>query len=203
MNKTIIGALIGATVLATGCGTAAREAERLSEQSSPTLGSPTATTEPASPTGSPTGSPGTVSLEHLKQAAQAAIAAVPGSKLVAIESEENGRWWEAHVVGEDGTEHKMDIENGKVVRGPTTEEEDAAAKAKRKEELAAAKVDYVQAADKLVAAVPEGRIAELRLGTEHGKTVWEGELVTPDGTKHEATVDAATGEVVKGSPSPT
>ncbi|MFB4275066.1 PepSY domain-containing protein [Nonomuraea sp. MTCD27] len=192
MNKTIVGALVGATVLAGGCGTVLREVERLSVQSSPTLGTPTAITPTASPTGSPSGSPGA---GDLKQAAQAALAAVPGSTLISIETEQDGRIWEVQVVGKDGTEHQMDVESGKVVSGPTTEEEDAEDKAKHRERVAAAKLDYAQAADKIAATVPEGRVTELNLDMEQGKTVWESDVVTPDGTKHEVVLDAATGTV--------
>ncbi|MEV4171515.1 PepSY domain-containing protein [Nonomuraea sp. NPDC049709] len=193
MNKTIVGALVGATVLAGGCGTVLREVERLSVQSSPTLGTPTAITPTASPTGSPSGSPGA---GDLKQAARAALAAVPGSTLISIETEQDGRIWEVQVVGKDGTEHQMDVESGKVVSGPTTEEEDAQDKAKHRERVAAAKLDYAQAADKIAATVPEGRITELNLDMDQGKTVWESDVVTPDGTKHEVALDAATGTVV-------
>ncbi|MEV0993936.1 PepSY domain-containing protein [Nonomuraea sp. NPDC050202] len=191
MNKTIIGALVGASVLAGGCGTVLREAERLAVQSSPTIGTPTATTAPQ---GSPTGSPGA---GDLKQAAQAALDAVPGSTLISIETEENGRLWEVQVVGEDGTEHQLDVESGKVVSGPTTEQEDNADKAKHRARVSAAKLDYAQAADKIAAAVPEGRVTELNLDTEQGKTVWEADVIAPDGTKHEVAVDAATGAVTR------
>ncbi|MFC5832015.1 PepSY domain-containing protein [Nonomuraea insulae] len=195
MNKTIIGALVGATVLAGGCGTVLREVERLSVRSSPSIGTPTATESPTGPATSATGM--LPDLDALKQAARAALGAVPGSTLISIETEENGRLWEAQVVGKDGTEHQMDVESGKVVSGPTTEEEDAEDKVKHRDRVAAAKLDYAQAADKIVAAVPEGRITELNLDREQGKTVWEADVVTPDGTKHEVAVDAATGTVTR------
>ncbi|MEV0820509.1 PepSY domain-containing protein [Nonomuraea rubra] len=191
MNKTIIGALVGASVLAGGCGPVVREVERLAVRSSPTIGTATATTAPP---GSPTGSPGA---GDLKQAAQAALGAVPGSTLISIETEENGRLWEVQVVGEDGTEHQLDVESGKVVSGPTTEQEDNADKAKHRARVSAAELDYAQAADKIAAAVPEGRITELNLDTEQRKTVWEADVIGADGTKHEVAVDAATGSVTR------
>ncbi|SEG83100.1 Peptidase propeptide and YPEB domain-containing protein [Nonomuraea solani] len=190
MNKTIIGTLVGATLLAGGCGTVAREMERLAVWSSPTPGTPSAT----SPPGSATASPGPA---DLKAAAQAALAAVPGSRLISIETEENGTLWEVQVVGRDGTEHEMDVQAGKVVRGPATEGEDAADKAKHRERVAAAKLDYAQAADKILAAVPEGRITELNLDGEAGRTVWESDVVTSNGVKREVAIDAATGTVTR------
>jgi uncharacterized membrane protein YkoI len=146
--------------------------------------------------GSP-GGPGQNALDDLKQAGQAALAAVPGSTLISIETEEGGRTWEVQVVGKDGTEHQVDVEAGKVVSGPTTENEDQSDKTKHRDRVAAAKLDYAQAADKIAAAVPEGRVTELNLDTEQGKTVWESDVITPNGTKHEVTVDATTGQVTQ------
>ncbi|MEV0619876.1 PepSY domain-containing protein [Nonomuraea sp. NPDC050404] len=201
MNKTIIGALVGATVLAGGCGTVLREVERLAVRSSPTVGTPTATAPPG-PSGSPSGATNAPGAGDLKQAAQVALAAVPNSTLISIETEEGGSRWEVQVVGQDGTEHQMDVQSGKVVTGPTTEEEDAEDKTKHRERVAAAKLDYAQAADNIAAAVPEGRITELNLDSEQGKTVWEADVVTPDGTKHEVAVDAATGSVTRNNAGP-
>ncbi|MGR6921416.1 PepSY domain-containing protein [[Actinomadura] parvosata] len=195
MNKTIIAALVGASVLAGGCGTVLREVERLAVRTSPepSIGTATSTTATTATT-APQGTPGA---GDLKQAARAALGAVPGSTLVSIETEENGRLWEVQVVGQDGTEHQLDVESGKVVGGPTTEEEDAADKAKHRARVSAAKLDYAQAADKIAAAVPEGRITELNLDTEQGKTVWEADVLAPGGTKHEVAIDAATGTVTR------
>ncbi|MEU6710947.1 PepSY domain-containing protein [Nonomuraea sp. NPDC046802] len=206
MNRTIIGALVGATVLAGGCGPATRQAEELAAKPPSAIPKPniiqTETpggTPPGSPTGSPPGSPGQAGATQLRQAAQAALSAVPNSKIILIKSEAEGRRWEVRVVGEDGTEHQMDVESGKVVRGPSTEESDEAEKAKHRELVKAAKLDYSQAADKILAAVPGGRITELNLDNEQGKTVWEADVLTANGAKQEVAVDAVTGEVTRSS----
>ncbi|MBF8189205.1 PepSY domain-containing protein [Nonomuraea sp. K274] len=202
MNKTIIGALVGTTVLTGGCGTVEGGVERLSVQTTPTIGTPTSTTltpTPGTPTGSATGSPGRVGAGELRQAAQVALSAVPGTTLIAMETEEGGSLWEVHVVREDGTEHQMDVRSGKVVSGPTTEEEDAVEKSVHRERVREAKLNYAQAADKIMAAVPEGRITELNLDTERGRTVWESDIVTPNGARHEVAIDAATGDVTRNS----
>lgn len=188
MNKAIIVALVGATVLAGGCGTMLREVERLAVQPSPSVGTPTSVTS------SPARAPGAA---DLARAAQAALGAVPGSTLTSIEAEEHGHVWEVEVVSQDGTEHQMDVRDGKVVSGPTPEDDDARDKAERRKLLSAAKFDYARAAAKITAAVPEGRITELSLDTERGRTVWEADVRTPDGTKHEVAVDAATGEITR------
>ncbi|MFI7418358.1 PepSY domain-containing protein [Nonomuraea sp. NPDC049684] len=202
MNKSIIGALVGAALLAAGCG-AVREVGQFAVEPTPgpTMGSPTPTMESPPETGTMSPSPGATSMKpgagELKDAAKVAMAAVPGSKVVSVESEENGMLWEVKVVGSDGTEHQVDVQAGKVVKGPTTEQMDEQEKAEMHTRITEAKLDYAQAADKVAAAVPEGHVAKLKLDTENGKTVWQSDVMTPDGTKHEVMVDAATGEVTK------
>ncbi|WP_194244284.1 PepSY domain-containing protein [Nonomuraea phyllanthi] len=195
-----LGAAAGATMLAGGCGAVPGEAGRMAAHTPPPLSpAPPATTPPPGGTASPSPGGTAAGASDLRQAARAALNAVPGATLTSIETEENGRVWEVQVVDRDGTEHQMDVESGKVVRGPTTEQEDAADKAKHRDRVAAAKLDYSAAADKILAAVPQGRITELNLDTERGKTVWESDVLTPDGFKHEVAVDAATGAVVRRS----
>ncbi|MER6577587.1 PepSY domain-containing protein [Nonomuraea sp. NPDC001023] len=202
MNKSIIGALVGAALLAAGCG-AVREVGQFAVEPTPgpTMGSPSPSMESPPETGTMSPSPGATSMKpgagELKDAAKVAMAAVPGSKVVSVESEENGMVWEVKVVGSDGTEHQVDVQSGKVVKGPTAEQMDEQEKAKMQTRINEAKLDYAQAADKVAADVPEGRVTELKLDTENGKTVWKSDVMTPDGTKHEVMVDAATGEVTK------
>ncbi|QYC40793.1 Peptidase propeptide and YPEB domain protein [Nonomuraea coxensis DSM 45129] len=213
MNKTLMGVLAGATLLTGGCGgQAAHEAqgvERLAAQPpSPTEGVPSAPpTGPAASTpatGSPT--PGAAGAEDLKRAAQVALAAAPGAALVSIESEENGSRWEVKVADSDGTERQLDVAGGKVVSGPSVEDDDPEDKAKLKKLLSEVKVDHTQALDKITATVPEGRVTELDLDSKQGKPVWEADVVLPDGTKHEVAIDAVTGEAtgpVTGGATPT
>ncbi|MEW9548537.1 PepSY domain-containing protein [Nonomuraea sp. NPDC050783] len=230
MNKTLTGVLLGAAVLAGGCGQhAAHEAHGMGRQAvqppSPTGGVPSGVptgpsglptgspgvstgpsgTAPATPTSPPPGSPGSTSpgagAGDLRQAARAALAAVPGATLVSIEAEGNGSRWEAHVVGRDGTEHQLDVAGGKVVSGPRREDDDAGDKAERQRLLSATKIGYDQALDKITAAVPGGRVTELNLDTEGGKPVWEADVLTPDGAKRDVTLDAVTGAPVTATPS--
>ncbi|MEU4577704.1 PepSY domain-containing protein [Nonomuraea sp. ATR24] len=164
--------------------------------------SPTGTDATPSPTdGSPSPGATTAGVADLKKAAEAALAAVPNSTLISIESEEGGKLWEVQVVDNTGAEQQMDVDgaSGQVVNGPTAEESDAEDKQKHLERVKAAKLTYAQAADKIAASVPQGRITELNLDSSNGKTVWESDVVTPNGTKHEVTVDAATGDVTKNS----
>ncbi|MEV4285034.1 PepSY domain-containing protein [Nonomuraea bangladeshensis] len=213
MNKTLTGVLAGAALLTGACGgQAAHEAqgiERLAAQPpSPTGGVPSA--PPTGPmvstpaTGSPTaGTPGAAGADDLKRAAQAALAAASGATLVSIESEENGKRWEVQVADRDGTERRLDVADGKVVSGPSLEDDDPEDMAELKNLLSAVKVDWTQALDKITATVPEGRVTELNLDSEHGKPVWEADVVLPNGTKQEVAIDAVTGEATNpGSATP-
>ncbi|WP_372698281.1 PepSY domain-containing protein [Arthrobacter sp. JSM 101049] len=166
-----------------------------SESSTGTTGS-TASASASSTAGSSTPAGGRTSLED---AAQTALDEVPGSTLTSIETESDGDAWEVQVVTDDGTEHEIDISmsDGTVIGQPVTKNEDAQDKKKHQDRVAAAKLDYKEAAEKLRDAVPNARIVELNLDTERGTTVWEGDLVDDGGTKHAVAVDAASGKVVK------
>ncbi|MFE3454299.1 PepSY domain-containing protein [Nonomuraea sp. NPDC059194] len=137
----------------------------------------------------------------LRRAGEAATAAVPGSTLITIETEEGGRLWEVQVVDANGTEHEMDVltGTGRIASGPTAKTEDEADRAKHRERLQGAKLDYAQAAEKVESAVAGGRITELDLDTYRGATVWEADVVDSSGTKHELKVDADKGTIVSDS----
>ncbi|SDL12641.1 Uncharacterized membrane protein YkoI [Nonomuraea maritima] len=209
MNKTIAGSLVGVTMLAGGCATVQGQADRAVHLASPSLGAAAGPT--AGPTEGPTGgapggpasqgsppvSPNRVGVGDLKQAAEAALRAVPGATVMTLEAEEDGRRWEVQLVGQDGTEHQVDVESGKVVGGPVAESQDQDDKNDDRDLVRAAKLDYAQAADRVMTVVPEGRITELSLDLERGKAVWESDVITPNGAKHEVTIDATSGEVLR------
>ncbi|WP_146615772.1 PepSY domain-containing protein [Nonomuraea aridisoli] len=210
MNRTIIGSLVGAAVLAGGCATVQGEADRAAERAAdqaggsaavrytPAVGTPTAFPPGTpGPADSPPPSPGRAGAADVRQAGEAARGAVPGSTIMAMETEENGRRWEVQLVGRDGTEHQVDVESGRVVSGPVAEDSDPEDKAEHLRLVQAAKLDYAQAADKVLATVPEGRITELSLDFEQNKAVWESDVVTPNGAEHDVTVDAASGQVTR------
>lgn len=152
--------------------------------SSPTT-SPTRTTAPAA------------DAQALGRAGGTAVAAVPGSTLVSIESEHDGTW-EAQVVTADGAEHHVDVtaDGSTVVGTPRLDDEDEADRAKHRERIQAAVLDYAAAADAVRAEVPGGAVTELNLDADNGTTVWEADVIDGSGTKHEVTIDAATGEVL-------
>jgi uncharacterized membrane protein YkoI len=194
MNRTIIGAALAGTALLAASACAGDARQLAAHQAPSPMPSPMSPSDtPMSPSGSPSAS----GMEELKQAGQAALKAVPGSTLTSIESEENDKLWEVQVVDADGTEHELDVESGKVVSGPSAEDDDTEEKAEYQERVKAAKLDYLQAAQKVAGAVPEGRITELNLDTHNGKTVWEADVITANGTKQGVTVDAADGTTTK------
>lgn len=200
------GALaLGAMLATTGCGGGAQPPPAAAPAAvapvAATTG-PQTTRAPGEPedSGSPAAPGGTVGTEDLRRAGEAALKAVPGSKLISIESEENGRLWEVQVVAADGTEHKLDVEagTGKVVGKPRVEAEDAGDKAKHRRRVEEAKIGYLQAAEKIEAQVPGGRITELSLNGHNGKTVWEGDVIDSSRTKRFIMIDAGDGKILVG-----
>ncbi|MFG1965141.1 PepSY domain-containing protein [Nonomuraea sp. NPDC049028] len=196
MTKTIIGgALAGAALLtATACGGDARQmTEPFGAPPTPYIA---ATETPKY------GAQADSQKKKLEEVGQAAMKAVPGSTLVSMETEENGGLWEVQVVDDKGVEHQMDVESdkAKVVSGPRAEDdENAGDKARYLDRVKAAKIDYAQAAAKILAAVPGGRITEINLDSHRDKIVWEVDVVPPNGSKQDMTVDATDGTVTKDS----
>ncbi|NKS24017.1 metallopeptidase [Rhodococcus hoagii] len=158
-----------------------------------TTGTTTGTTTGAG-TGTPDAAPGT---QALARAGATAVAAVPEGVLVSIEAEHD-RTWEAQVVTPDGIEHHVDVSaDGATVLGtPRIEEEDEADRAKHRDRVQAATLDYNAATAVLLTEVPGGAVTELDLDSANGTTVWEADVIDESGTKHELTVDAATGTVL-------
>ncbi|WP_286137560.1 PepSY domain-containing protein [Mycobacterium sp. IS-3022] len=145
-----------------------------------------------------TAAPANTGIDALRRAGSTATAAVPDSTLISIETERDGRW-EVQVVTADGTEHEMDISNdgATVTMGPTAKTEDEADKAKHRDRVQAAQVDYQAAADKILAEVANGTITELNLDGNNGKTVWEADVIDDSQAKHEVTIDAGSGQVLQ------
>ncbi len=172
-----------------------------SESSSPSPSGIAATSASGSP--SPSGSQpgsdaGSADADSLVQAGRTALAAVPDGTLTSIESERNGSAWEVQVVTADGTEQELELsaDGTEVVTGPVTKNEDIADKSKQLDRITSAELRYEEAADKILEAVPDGRITELDLDSENGATVWEADVLASEGIKHSVQIDAASGEVL-------
>lgn len=137
----------------------------------------------------------------LEDAGDAALKEVSDSTVISLETEKNETQWEVQVVTSDGTEREVNIsaDDASVIGSPTKEEDDAQDKKKHQDRVDAAKVDFKEAAATFRDAVPDARITELGLDDEQGTTVWEGDLIADDGTKHEVQIDAGSGDVLTNS----
>ncbi|GAA3472576.1 hypothetical protein GCM10018965_071290 [Nonomuraea roseola] len=218
-TKTIIGTILAGSALlaASACAsdpqsgtfTAQRDDSRAAADKIASLASPTGM-PPGDPTGYPTGdpspgdpSPGDMSpgagAADLQKVGKAATEAVEGGTLISMESEDDGRLWEVHVVGSDGVEQQLDVDakSGDVVSGPTAEDDDAGDKARLMALVKGAELTYEDAAEKVAGSVPEGKITELSLDRHEGKVIWEADVTGSDGSKHEVRVDAKDGKVTK------
>lgn len=134
----------------------------------------------------------------LLRAAALATTQVPGGVLIFIESQTNDvGTWKARLVTSDGTEQqvKMDSDGMSVLVPPAPLTDAAADKAKRRANVAGAKLDYQAAVDKALGEVPNGSITELSLVDMNGTVVWEAEVWDTDLVEHDVTIDAATGAV--------
>ncbi|MFI6502787.1 PepSY domain-containing protein [Nonomuraea typhae] len=148
-------------------------------------------------TGTPTTSPGA---GGAVAAGAAALAAVSGT-VTEIDRAGDTGVWRVVVVGEDGTENYVRVDNtGKVVAGPSAEANDPMEKAAYKALADAAKVTYTEAADKVTAEAPGAEITELQLDMDKGVAVWEAKTVTPDGARKKVKINAADGSVVTPPP---
>lgn len=179
---------------ATGTGTPTATEMASGSSGTSTMASGTATTSSSAMSGQ-----GAASLED---AAESALKNVPHGTVTSIETESDQNAWEIQIVTKDGTEHEVLVamSDGSIMGSPSTKQEDAQDRKKHQDRVAAATLDFKQAARKMREAVPDARIAELNIDTEGGTTVWEADLVGNDGTKHEVTIDAASGSVIKKKP---
>jgi uncharacterized membrane protein YkoI len=133
--------------------------------------------------------------QALLNAGEAAQRAVTGSTVISIESESNDTRWEVQVVTADGTEHQVQVSTDGSSSAPSVKSEGPDDKAKHRNRVEAAKIDYRRAVSAVTRAVP-GRITELDLDTHDGTTVWEADVIDSGNTKHEVRIDAESGEVV-------
>lgn len=160
---------------------------------------PTSTAVPSeTPSASSSGGAAADGATDLLAAGKAALREVDGSTVISIESESGGAGWEVQLVTADGTEHELVVssDGSTVVSGPREKNEDAADKTKHQDRVKAAKLDYEAAVTKLLEEIPGGRITELNLDSEQGRTIWEADVVDTSNDKHEVDLDAASGEIL-------
>jgi uncharacterized membrane protein YkoI len=133
----------------------------------------------------------------LLSAGAAAVKQVPGGTLISIRSEQSGAW-KVQVATPDGTDQSMDVSSDgvTVMVGPTPRKESDAEKAEIRASVQAARLDYRAAVDKMLAAVPEGSITDLKLDDSSGTTVWEADVWDSFIVEHKVTINAASGELI-------
>ncbi|TPW77437.1 PepSY domain-containing protein [Schumannella soli] len=182
-----IPTLLAAGLLLAGCSTPASTGGSGSGSSAP-AGSSSAT--------GTTGSAG-ASAGELRDLGKTALASVGAGTLVSIEQEDDGTW-EALVVGADGAETELRLADGAVVGTPSAKPADAEDQAENARYLGAAKLDFTEAATKIVSA-QAGSIRELNLDDHAGAVVWEADVIDDTGAKHSVRIDAASGAVVSAS----
>ncbi|PTR31568.1 peptidase YpeB-like protein [Rhodococcus sp. OK519] len=195
-TRTTAFALAGAALVAlAGCGNDDDSSHDTTTNTTTSVaGSSVPNSSVPNSSGSGSAAPSTQALER---AGATAVAAVPGSVLISIESEHD-QTWEAQVVTSDGVEHHVDVsaDGATVIGAPRIDNEDESDRAKHRDRVQAATLDYTAAAAAVLTAVQGGSITELNLDNDNGTTVWEADVIDGAGTKHEVTIDAATGQVL-------
>ncbi|WP_374101681.1 PepSY domain-containing protein [Mycobacterium sp. SM1] len=133
----------------------------------------------------------------LLRAGAAAVKQVPGGTLISIRSEQSGAW-KVQVATPDGTDESMDVSSDgvTVMVGPTPRRESDADKAKIRARVQAARLDYRAAVGKMLAAVHDGAITEMKLAERNGATVWEADVWDTYIVEHKVTINAASGELI-------
>jgi uncharacterized membrane protein YkoI len=187
-------AVLAIAALATGCGGGSEQLENVAATETPGMG-----TESPGMTSPGTESPGTATpggVADVEKVGQAAVKAVPNGTVIKMDADDEGKVWDVTVLDEDGELQlvKIDAQSGKVTAPPTAAQEGDKAEAKQLAE--GAKIDYAEAAEKILADTPGGRLTMLELAKEDDKVVWKGEVTDEQGEEREVRVDAQSGEVV-------
>ncbi|MEV5407387.1 PepSY domain-containing protein [Thermopolyspora sp. NPDC052614] len=190
-------AVLALAALATGCGGGSEKLENVAATETPGMGTTSPGMTPPgmqSPGHEGTATPGSVA--DIKRVGEAALKAVPNGTIVKMDAADQGKMWDVTVAGEDGAlqSMKIDAQSGQVKGSPKPEE--GGDKAKTQELVQKAKIDYAQAAEKMLSQAPGGHLTKLELDDADGKAVWKGEVADEQGEKREMRVDAETGEVM-------
>jgi uncharacterized membrane protein YkoI len=136
--------------------------------------------------------------QMLLRAAGTAVAKVPGSTLIFIQSQtDDTGTWKTHVVTSGGTEQQLKVgsDGYTVLVGPNPRNDSDADKAKRRDLVQAAHLDYRAAVDKILVAVPDGAITTLKLDDQNGTTMWEADVWDTNLVEHKVAINAASGEL--------
>ncbi|WP_067462391.1 PepSY domain-containing protein [Actinomadura macra] len=134
------------------------------------------------------------------QAADAALAAVPGvAEEVELDDEGGRAVWEIDLLARDGTwrDVTVDAGSGRVAAGRADhdgDEGDDRGDPATAAALRAAKITASSAAGTALRTVP-GTVTSVDFGQRQGKPVWEVDVTDAAGTEHEIVLDAGTAEL--------
>lgn len=137
--------------------------------------------------------------QTLLRAAATAVKKVPEGTLIFIQSQtDDAGTWKTHVVTPDGTEQQVKVgsDGYTVLVGPTPIKDSDADKAAHRDLIQAAHVDYQTAVNKMLAAVPDGSITTLRLESQRGTLMWDGDVWDTNLKGHKVEINAASGDLV-------
>jgi len=136
--------------------------------------------------------------QTLLRAGATAVAKVPDGTLIFIQSDTaDAGTWKVRVATQDGTEQqvKTGADGITVLVGPTPRNDSDADKAKRRNLVQAARLDYQAAVNKVLAAVPNGSITELKLDDKDGTAMWDANVYDTYLVEHKVAINAASGEL--------
>lgn len=155
---------------------------------------PTSST-PAAPTPSPTPRLG------VDRIAVLARAAVRTGTVISVEDESDGASYEVHVVDSAGAEQEVHLDPAGAVRsGPADVAVDADRRSDNRAAVAAVSVSLKSASDRMVAAVPGGRVTAIALEEQDGRIGWAGDVTDADGVRHDVRIDGVSGAVARNQP---
>jgi len=176
---------------AAGCGGTSEQIDRVAATATPEMSTPEMGT--GTPGASPTGAAADV-----ERVGTVALHAVPDSEVVSMNASDDEKSWYVWVASKDGEKHKMTIDSmsGKVTQGPEAQKSSDEEKSKTQELVKAAKIDYAEAAGKMLTEFPGGRLTKLKLTMENAETLWKGTVEDAQKAEHKVAVNAVTGEMV-------
>ncbi|KAA8957645.1 metallopeptidase [Mycobacterium sp.] len=137
--------------------------------------------------------------QTLLRAGSTAVAKVPDSTLIFIQSDTaDAGTWKIRLATPDGNEQELKTGSDgiTVLVGPTPRNDSDADKAKRRNLVQAARLDYQTAVNKVLAAVPNGSITELRLDDKDGTTLWDADVYDTYLVEHKVAINATSGDLV-------
>ena len=151
---------------------------------------PSSSTATPTPSATPAGPP-------VQRIAAVAQRAVGSGTVVRVDDESDGSVRDVLVVLEDGSAQEVHLSRaGRVLTGPSPATADADARSSNRALVAAASVSLAGAADRMLAAVPGGRVTAIGLEEYQDRVVWRGDVTNTDGVRQDVRIDAVNGSVL-------